>query len=88
MNITIILIIVSILFLVKIDHKQDKQVKLFSNVCRNGKIVMISDNYYDIGRLLLLTIIVSNKNCTILITVKENITVDRQKWLIFHPYGI
>ena len=27
---------------------------------------MISDDYHDIGRLLLLTIVVSGKNCTIL----------------------
>ena len=34
-----------------------------------GNIVMISDNYHDIGRLLLLTIIISSKNRTTLITV-------------------
>ena len=46
---------------------------------------MISDNYHDIGRLLLLTIIVSSKNQTISIIVKENITVNRQNRLIAHP---
>ena len=36
---------------------------------------MIIDDYHNIGRLLLLTIIVSCKNWTILIIDKENITV-------------
>ena len=40
---------------------------------------MVSANYHDIGQLLLLTIIVSSKNCTILIIGKENI---RENWLI------
>ena len=31
---------------------------------------LISDNYHDIGRLLLLTIIVNSNNCTISIIVK------------------
>ena len=53
-----------------------------------GNIVMISDNYHDIGRLLLLTIIVSSKNQMISIIVKENITVNRQNRLIAHPYFI
>ena len=52
------------------------------------KIAMISDDYCDIGRLLLLTIIVSSKNWTISIIVKENITVNRQNRLIAHPYFI
>ena len=38
---------------------------------------MISDDYHDIGRLLFLAVIVNSKNCTILIIVKENITVIR-----------
>ena len=49
------------------------------------KIVMISDNYCDIGRLLLITIIVSSKNEVISIIVKEDITVNRQNRLIAHP---
>ena len=49
-----------------------------------GNIVMISDNYHDIGQLLLLTIIVSSKNQTISIIVKGNITVNRQNRLIAH----
>ena len=51
-----------------------------------GKLAIISDNYHDIGRLLLLMIIVDSKNWTILIIVKEIITVNRQNWLIAHPY--
>ena len=35
------------------------------NVCKNEKIVMISDDYHNIGRLLLLTIIFNSKNWTI-----------------------
>ena len=50
-----------------------------------GKVVMISDDYHDIGRLLLITIIASSKNCTISIIVKQNITVNRQNRLIAHP---
>ena len=46
---------------------------------------MISDDYCDIGQLLLLTIIFSGKNWTISIIVKENITVNRQNRLIAHP---
>ena len=46
---------------------------------------MISDDYHDIGQLMLLTIIVNSKNCTISIIVKEDITVNRQNWLIVHP---
>jgi len=38
---------------------------------------MISDDYHDIGQLLLLRIIANNKNCAISIIVKENITVTR-----------
>ena len=59
------------------------------------KIAMISGDYHDIRQLLFLTIIVSSKNCTISIIVKENITVNgqrniiivnRQNQLIAHPY--
>ena len=49
------------------------------------KIGMISDDYHDIGRLLLPTIIVVSKNWTISIIVKQNITVNRQNWLIAYP---
>ena len=50
------------------------------------KIAMISDSYHDFVQLLLLTIIVNSKNQTISITVKENITVNKQNRLIPHPY--
>ena len=54
-------------------------------MCLNTvKFVMISANYHDITRLLLVTIIVSSKNCTISIIGKENITVNRQNRLITH----
>ena len=43
-------------------------------------IIMILDDY------CFLTIIVNSKNWTILIIVKENITVNRQNRLIAHPY--
>ena len=46
---------------------------------------MISDNYHDIGQLLLLTIIVNSKNWTISIIVRENILVNWQNRLIAHP---
>ena len=46
---------------------------------------MISDDYCNIGKLLLLTIIVNSKNWTISIIVKEDITVNRQNRLIAHP---
>ena len=50
------------------------------------KMVIISDNYHVIGQLLLLMIIARIKNCTILIIVKENVTVNLQNQLITHPY--
>ena len=50
-----------------------------------GKIVMISDNYQDIGRLLLPMNILKRKHWTISIIVEENITVNTQNWLIAHP---
>ena len=50
------------------------------------KIVIISNDYCDIGQLLLLTIIVSSKNWTISIIVKEDITVNRQNRSISQPY--
>ena len=56
-------------------------------MCKNGKIV-ISDNYHDIVRLLLITIIVNSNDWTISVTVKENIAVNRQDRLIAHPYHI
>ena len=46
----IIKIIVSTIFLLKTSYKH---VKLLLNVCKCGKIVMISDDYHDIERLLL-----------------------------------
>ena len=49
---------------------------------------MISDDYHNMGRLLLLTIIPSSKNWTISIIVTENITVNRQNRLIVHPYTL
>ena len=49
---------------------------------------MISDNYHNIGQLLLLMIIVDIKNRAISIIVKENITVNRQNRLISHPYYV
>ena len=61
-----------------------KHVKLLLNVRKMGKIVMISDDYHDIVRLLLLTIIVSSKNEMILIIVEENITVNRF-YIDHHP---
>ena len=45
---------------------------------------MISDDYHDIERLLLLTIIVNSKNWMISIIVKENM-VNRQNRFIAHP---
>ena len=59
----IITIIVSTLLLLKTDCKH---VKLFLGMCKMGKLVMISDDYHDIRRLLLLTIVVSSNNFTIL----------------------
>ena len=52
-----------------------------------GKLVILSDNYHDIGRLLPVTIIVDSKNWTISIIITENITVNRQNRLIAHPYS-
>ena len=49
---------------------------------------MVSANYHDITRLLLLTIIVISKNYTISIIGKGNITVNRQNRLIAHPYTV
>ena len=77
LHITTITIIVSTLFLLK------------TGVCQAvlkciQEFAMISDDYHDIERLLLLMIIVNSKNWTISIIVKENITVNRQ--LIPHPH--
>ena len=58
-------------------------------MCLNiTKLLMISANYHNITRLLLLTIIVSSKNYTISIIGKDNIMVNRQNRLIAHPYFI
>ena len=46
---------------------------------------MISADYHDITRLLPLAIIVIGKNCMITIVDKQNITVNRQNWLIAYP---
>ena len=43
---------------------------------------MISDDYHDIRRLLLLAIIVNSKNWTVSIIAKETIMVNRQNQLI------
>ena len=53
-----------------------------------GKLVILSDNYHNIGRLLPITIIVGSKNWTISIIVKVNIMVNRQNRLIAHPYSL
>ena len=55
---------------------------------KNGKLIIISDDYHDIGQLLLLTITVDIKNWVISIIVIENITVNRQNWLISHPHYV
>ena len=60
-----------------------------SQMCvKMGKLVIIRDDYHDIGRLLLHTIIVSSKNWAISIIVTEYITVNRQKRLFTHPYTL
>ena len=51
--------IVFTLILLKLDCKY---IKLFLNVYKNGKLVIISNDYHNIGRLLLLTIIADIKN--------------------------
>ena len=60
------------------------------------KIAMVSDDYHDtgqiddyhdIGQILLLNITGDSKNWTISIIAKENIMVNRQNWLIAHPYS-
>ena len=57
-----------------------KHVKLSTKHCKTYQ-----DSYVS-ARLLLVSITVSSKNCTISIIVKENITVNRQNRLITHPY--
>ena len=64
--------IVFIIFLLKPDCTH---VKLSLMYVKMGKIAMISENYHNIGRLLLFKIIVDSKNWII---VKENIMVNRQ----------
>jgi len=55
-------------------------------MCLNIAIkLVIHADYHDIAQLLLLMIIVSSKNYMILIIGKENITINRQNWLIDHP---
>ena len=51
-----------------------------------AELVMTKSDYDDIIQLLPLTIIVYSENYTIPIIIKENITVNRQNWLISHPY--
>jgi len=79
MNITIIVLIVSVL----------KTVYIVSNclkMCLNiATKLVIHANYHNIVQLLLLTIIISSKNYMISIIGKENITINRQNWLIAHP---
>jgi len=48
-----------------------------------SKNVVISDDYHDMGQLLLLTIFIDNSKNWII--VKENITANSQNWLIAHP---
>ena len=50
------------------------------------QLIMISADNHDITRLLLLTIIVSGKKCSILIIDRQNIPINRQNRLIAHPY--
>ena len=52
----------------------------------NANFVMTKGSYDNIIRLFPLAIIVYySKNYTISIIIKENITVNRQNWLIAHP---
>ena len=57
-------------------------------MCIKMENLSINDNYHNIGRLLLLMIIVDIKNWAISIIVKENITVNRQNLFISHPYYV
>ena len=50
------------------------------------QLIMISADNHNITRLLPLTIIDSGKKCTISIIDKQNIAINRQNWLIVHPY--
>ena len=50
------------------------------------QLIMISADNHDITRLLLLTIIVSGKKCSISIIDRQNIPITRQNRLIAHPY--
>ena len=52
------------------------------------QLIMISADNHDITRLLLLTIIDSDKKCTISIIDKQNIAINRQNRLIAHPYYV
>jgi len=56
-------------------------------MCLNIAIkLVVYANYHDIAQLLLLMIIASSKNYMISINSKENITINRQNWLIVHHY--
>ena len=48
---------------------------------------MISADNHNITRLLLLTIIVSGKKCSMSIIDRQNIPINRQNRLIAHPYN-
>ena len=50
------------------------------------QLIMISADNHNITRLLLLTIIVSGKKCSISIIDRQNIPINRQNRLIAHPY--
>ena len=52
------------------------------------QLIMISADNHDITRLLLLTIIVSGKKCSISIIDRQNIPINRQNRLIAHPYYV
>ena len=71
-NTTIIAIIVLSIFALKIVYKCINLSILYLII---AKLAMTKSDYDDIIRLLPLTIIVYSKNYTILIIIKENITV-------------
>jgi len=56
-------------------------------ICLNIAIkLVIHANYHDIAQLLPLTIIVSSKKLHNIDYWQRNITINRQNWLISHPY--
>lgn len=81
-NITIITIFASIVFVLINAYKC---VKL---ACKALQLIMIGAYNHNTTQLLLLTIIVSGKKCLISIIDKQNIMINRQNWLIAHPYMI